>query len=140
MPGFWDASAIVPLCVPGQHGAGRQLLREHEPVVWWGTRVEITSAISRLKRQGILSARQAQLARQRLALLCGAWREVQPVDLVRELAEAQLDRRELRAGDALQLAAALVWCNQRPRRRSFLCADRRLSQAASEAGFDVIEV
>lgn len=46
----------------------------------------------------------------------------------------------LRSQDAFQLAAALVWCNEHPRSRPFICADNRLSIAATDAGFDVIEV
>lgn len=140
MRAFWDASAVVPLCAPADAPPRPQLLRDYEPVVWWATPVEVVSAIARLQRQGFLGSVQAQVALRRLALLRNAWREVQPVDQVRELAQLQLERYELRAGDALQLAAALVWCNERPRRRNFLCADRRLSHAAERAGFNVIEV
>jgi len=140
MPAFWDASALVPLCVPGLGGArGRQLLRDHKPVVWWTTPVEVASAIARLKREGFLDPEKARAAAGRLEMLRRAWREVQPVSEVRESAEVQVERYELRAADALQLAAALVWCRKRPKGRNFLCRDRRLSQAAQQAGFTVIE-
>jgi len=46
----------------------------------------------------------------------------------------------LRAADALQLAAALVWCSNRPRGRAFLVADGALSDAAEAEGFAVIRV
>jgi predicted nucleic acid-binding protein len=140
MPAFWDASAIVPLCVSGQAEArGREMLREHKPVVWWGTAVEVVSALIRLQREGHLSATQAKSAGARLDMLQRAWREVQPVADVRDLAIEQLRRFNLRAADALQLAAALVWCNLRPARRPFLCGDRRLADAARQAGFTLIE-
>lgn len=136
MTAFWDASAVVPLCVPGQEGTrGRQLLRQFRPVVWWGTPVEVLSAIIRLRRLGELSPSQHQVAWQRLEHLRLCWREVLPTERVRELAQRQLEIYELRAGDALQLAAALVWCNQRPRQRPFVCRDLRLSAAAGAAGF-----
>jgi hypothetical protein len=38
----------------------------------------------------------------------------------------------------LQLAAALVWCNERPRRRVMVCFDERLAAAAEQAGFTLI--
>jgi predicted nucleic acid-binding protein len=140
MPAFWDASAVLPLCVPGLAGArGRQLLRDHKPVVWWGTPVEVACAIARLKRAGRLGPEKAQAASGRLEMLRRAWRELQPVSEVRELAQVQVERYELRAADALQLAAALVWCRKRPNDRNFLCRDRRLGQAAQQAGFTVIE-
>jgi hypothetical protein len=40
----------------------------------------------------------------------------------------------------LQLAASLVWCEQRPSRRSFICGDQRLAKAAESAGFSVLEL
>ncbi|HWS92776.1 MAG TPA: hypothetical protein VN306_09870, partial [Mycobacterium sp.] len=94
--------------------------------------------LARLRREGALTAKQADAARLRLEMLGRSWREVQPTSEVRDLAAAQLQRHDLRAGDALQLAAALVWCHGRPARRAFLCRDLRLARAAAEAGFDVI--
>ena len=139
MPAFWDASALVPLCVPGPASSRtRQFLREHKPVVWWATAVEVASALARLRREGYLSPEQAAAAALRLDMLRSAWREVQPVPEVREAAERLVSVYELRAGDALQLAAALVWCRQRPARREFLCHDVRLGEAARRAGFTVI--
>ena len=41
------------------------------------------------------------------------------------------------ADDAAQLAAALVWCRERPQRRPFICFDERLAKAAAAAGFEV---
>jgi len=46
----------------------------------------------------------------------------------------------LRAPDSLQLAAAMTWCQQRPAKREFVCADQRLSKAAIAAGFSVLEL
>ena len=65
--------------------------------------------------------------------------EVQPGPEVRELAEDRLERHDLRAADALQLAAALVWCNRRPSRRHFICLDKKLRMAARAEGFTEVE-
>ena len=65
------------------------------------------------------------------------WSEVLPIEAVREIAEDCLDRFPLHAADALQLAAALLWCNSKPKRRAFICFDPQLSNAATESGFDV---
>ena len=141
MTAFWDASALVPLCVPGQaEPRWRQMLAEYKPVVWWGTPVEMASAFARLRREGHLTRAQADAARQRMAMLRRAWREVQPGPEVRELAEGQLERHELRAANALQLAAALVWCNRRTSRRHFICLDRKLRLAARAEGFTEVEL
>jgi predicted nucleic acid-binding protein len=41
----------------------------------------------------------------------------------------------LRAADALQLAAALEWCEGKPQGKVFLTFDQRLHEAAGLAGF-----
>jgi uncharacterized protein len=131
----------VPLCVPGQADPrGRRILAEYPPVVWWGTPVEMASAFARLRRGGPLTPAQAEAAHRRMAMLRRTWCEVQPVPEVRELAEDRLDRHELRAADALQLAAALVWCNRRPSGHHFICLDRKLRMAARAEGFTEVEV
>jgi predicted nucleic acid-binding protein len=141
MPGFWDASALVPLCVPMQNPRnGRRLLREYTPIVWWGSALEILSALTRLRRQSFLTDPQFNAARARLGALRTTWREIQPSDRLRDLAQERLDRQELRAADALQLAAALVWCNQQPRNRPFLCRDVKLREAARNLGFLIIDL
>lgn len=140
-PAFWDASALVPLCV--HESSSRQAqshLRRLLPVVWWGSSIEIHSAIARLHRLGSLKDAEKQGALSRLDLLSRGWREVLPGDHVRDLARKLLDAHELRAADSLQLAAALTWCQQRPARRDFICADQRLSKAAAAVGFAVIDV
>jgi predicted nucleic acid-binding protein len=66
------------------------------------------------------------------------WQEIVPSDQIRDLARVALADHPLRAADALQLAAALVWCRERPKGRPFLCADDRLCEAADKAGFSVL--
>ena len=138
---FWDASAIVPLCVheaTSRHAQSQ--LRKFLSVVWWGSPIEVHSAIARLHRLGKLKDAERQGALSRLDLLTRGWREILPGDHVRDLARRLLDAHELRAADSLQLAAALTWCQQRPAKRDFVCADQRLSKAAIEAGFSVLEL
>jgi len=135
---FWDASALVPLCVQeAATGMVRRYLRRFAPVVWWGSPVEVHSAISRLHREAVLAAGERDGALARLTLLEQGWREILPDDGVRSLAGTLLDAYALRAADSLQLAAALVWCGQAPRGRTFICGDQRLSEAARLAGFMV---
>ena len=140
-PAFWDSSALVPLCV--HESATRQAhsqLRKFLPVVWWGSLVEVHSAIARLHRRGKLSASEKQNGLSQLDLLNRSWREVLPGDHVRDLATRLLDIYDLRAADSLQLAAALTWCQQRPARRDFLSGDERLSKAATVVGFSVLQL
>lgn len=138
---FWDASAIVPLCI--HEATSRQAqayLRNFMPVVWWGSAVEVHSAIMRLNRAGKLRATEAKGALARLDLLSRGWREILPADQVRGLAVRVLDSHDLRAADSFQLAAALTWCQQHPARRNFVCADQRLSSAAKAIGFSILEL
>ena len=138
---FWDSSALVPLCVYEATSRKAQAqLRKSMPVVWWGSLVEVHSAISRLHGQGSLNCVEKQGALSRLAMLGRSWKEILPGDPLRDLATRLLDTHELRAADSLQLAAALVWCQQHPAKRIFVCADQRLSRAAEEAGFTVLNL
>lgn len=138
---FWDSSALVPLLVPRQDGAARlrKLLEQYPPVVWWSSPVEVSSALERLRRRGELGAEEYAAAIQRQAFM-EAWFEIPPTGELRALARSCLARHDLRAADALQLAAALTWCRRRPAGRPFLCRDRRLSAAARSEGFLMVEL
>jgi predicted nucleic acid-binding protein len=138
---FWDSSALVPLCIRQAGSRQAQLyLRKFDFVVWWGSVVEVHSAICRLHRAKEINDADKQGAVARLLLLSRGWREVLPDDQVRDLAAESLDKYSLRAADALQLAASLTWCQKRTSRRSFITADRRLAQAADAVGFSVVEI
>jgi predicted nucleic acid-binding protein len=138
---FWDASALVPLCIheAASHHA-QSYLRRFTPVVWWGSLVEVHSAICRLHRDREITDLDKQGAAARLRLLSLGWREILPGDQVRELATQSLDKYSLRAANSLQLASSLIWCEQRPLKRSFICGDHRLAEAAESTGFSVLEL
>ena len=136
---FWDASAIVPLCCSQPATAqGRRLCRElKRMVVWWGTPLEARSAFARLAREGQLTIEERATAVRLLAQLRVAWDEILPTEKVRSLAEDLPDTHGVRAADAAQLAAALVWCGERPKQRPLVCFDERLRAAATALGFSV---
>lgn len=141
MLAFWDTSALVRLCVRDQSSPrAKKLLRDANVVAWWATAVEGRGAFVRLQREGLLSDAAFQVSCERLSVLLSTAKEIAPSDNLRELALRQLERFPLRAGDALQLAAALVWCRERPRGRWFVCDDQRLAAAAKAAGFAVQNV
>lgn len=137
---FWDTSAVVPLCCQQNLSQSmRKLWREtSRVVVWWGTTVEVRSAVGRLHSEGLLTTKGRQQALARLEVLRQEWREMMPSDKVQSLAEGLPDAYGLRALDSFQLAAALVWCNERPKNRVFVCDDSKLSVAAQTAGFTVV--
>lgn len=140
MPGFWDASAIVPLTInqPATPLLRTALAHDSAMSVWWGTPIEVRSALARLAREGLLGASGTQQAATRLAAIRRRWREILPSERVRTLAEELPERHGVTAADAFQLAAALLWCRGRPRGRSFVCLDRRLATVAAHLGFSVI--
>lgn len=138
---FWDASAVVPLLLRQKASAAlRGLYRKHpDVVVWWGTAVESESAIARLERNGELTRGEGASARKRLAEVEAGWTEVEPTDAVRSAARRLLKVHDLRAADALQLAAAVVFADGEPESVPFVCLDTRLSAAALREGFPVVE-
>jgi uncharacterized protein len=142
MTAFWDTSALVPLCCfQPQSAQARQVVRAYSrQVVWWGTIVEAVSSLNRLAREGTLNAKESREAFIRLDYLRARWNEVQPTQEVRERAERLLRVHRLRAADALQLAAALIWCGDRPRGRPLIGADGILSDAAAAEGFTTIQL
>jgi len=139
---FWDTSALVPLCCfQPQSAQARQAARSYSrQVVWWGTVIEAVSSLNRLTRAGTLNAKESKQAFDRLDYLRKRWNEVQPTEEVRERAERLLRVHRLRAADALQLAAALVWCVDRPQGRALIGADGILLHAAGAEGFTIINL
>ena len=137
---FWDTSGSIPLCVfQDATKDARQARRKFSTcVIWWGAAVEVNSALARLKRGGFLQTTAYTVAASKLAAFQRPARVIRPSNKMLDLAADLPERFGLRSLDAFQLASALVWCSERPRNRSFVCADRRLGDAASNAGFDVV--
>lgn len=136
---FWDSSAVVPLIMDETGRAPLLELLESDPVmvVWWGTPVELISAVSRQEREGGLDAAIAAAAVDRVRRLERAWHQVTPSDAVRNRAQRLLRVHPLRAPDSLQLAAALGVAGDDPASIRFVTLDRRLRDAAQREGLDV---
>jgi predicted nucleic acid-binding protein len=137
---FWDSSAIIPLCLKEKTSeALKRLLKDDEDiVVWWTTRIECLSALSRRQREGVLPSGNEAKARAVLSALEVTWSEVQPTETVRLRAERLLSIHPLRAADALQLASALIWAQETPRGLGFVCLDQNLREGAFKEGFSVL--
>ena len=120
---FWDSSAIIPLCLEEPASAKVRNLAEKDEdlVVWWATRVEGISAMARRRREGGLTAQPERNARTALSALAAEWSEIQPSEPVRHRAERLLMLHSLRAADALQLAAALIWTEEATTGAEFVC-------------------
>lgn len=136
---FWDSSALVPLVVEEASSGTMAALwkQDAECLVWWGTPVEIASALARRQREAALPEAMVRAALQRLDAFSECWHEVQPVEAVRREARRLLRVHPLRAPDALQLAAAVTAVRHLggPAELPFVCLDRRLAEAAAKEGF-----
>jgi len=137
---FWDTSAIVPLLVRENSTEAMQSLYRDDSAlfVWWGTEVECISAIARVEREGMVSTSIVFKVINRLKLLSETWHEIQPVEEVRKIAKRFLRVHNLRAADALQLAAAFLAAEKDPSTMDLVCLDERLANAARKEGFSII--
>jgi hypothetical protein len=136
---FWDSSAIMPLIVAEASTDAVQAIAEDDPsmCVWWGTEVECVSALARLEREDALTEATIIAALERLDSVAEAWNEVQPIAALRRVARRLLRVHDLRAGDALQLAAAVVVAEGLPASLEIVTLDERLAAAARREGFTV---
>ena len=137
---FWDSSAVVPLLVVEPSSVAVLAAYELDPevIAWWATEAECVSALARLEREGSLSAPSMAEGLRRLAGLARAWREVQPVSIVRQTAIRLLRVHPLRTADAFQLGAAIVAAEGHPATLQLVTLDERLAQAAEREGFTVV--
>lgn len=135
---YWDASALVPLLVREPETLRVQSWLDADPMVvtWVWTRVEITSAIERRHREGIVTRRQRRDLLAGLETVRRQWDEITDPVTVGKQAIRVLARHPLRAADAAQLGAAIVWCDGDPAGQRFACLDRRLAEAAELEGFE----
>jgi predicted nucleic acid-binding protein len=140
-PAFWDTSALLFLCTKQPANNDVELLyQRYEIVAWWATPVEAHSSLARLVRMLEIDHDQRDKAIDRFEELRMDWTEIDPSESLRYFAEGLPDRFALRAGDALQLAAAYTWAMQRPAGRPFISGDRRLLDAAEQMRFRTIAV
>ena len=139
---FWDSSAIVPLLLDEElsGSVNTEYRRDPEMVAWWGTGIECASAIARRERDGRIDGRTTAAAIERLDLLGAAWLEMHPTVPIRRTAIRLLRVHPLRAGDALQLAAALTAAEGDPSSLAFVTLDDRLADAAAREGLSLADI
>lgn len=137
---FWDSSALVPLLVPEPQSAELATLvaDDKESTIWWGTPLECHSALHRRNREHPISAAVMTTAIERIRTVVEYADTVSPSDELRRRAARLLAVHPLRAADALQLAAALLWCEEQPHAEGFVSLDVRLREAALKEGFTVL--
>jgi hypothetical protein len=136
---FWERSALVPLRARqgGSSEADRWLAVDPEVVTFSSPPIEAASALWRLARAGELAERAAREAEGFATALVERSHVVTDGERVKGIAERLLRVHTLRAADALQLGAALVWADGAPNGLVLYGYDRRLAAAAEREGFEV---
>ncbi|MDN4484244.1 type II toxin-antitoxin system VapC family toxin [Demequina lignilytica] len=134
---YLDTSALLKLCVL-ETGSDLAV------AVWKGadalvtSRIadaEVRSVLASAERIGRIDAAPAAQARDRWAELWPGLAKVEVVGAVTDRAAELVDRRPLRAGDAIHLASALLLAEARP---LFVAWDRRLATAGRAEGLRVL--
>jgi hypothetical protein len=109
---------------------------------WWGASLDGWEALLAAHRQGRISAVDLQRGRGLLDHLRERGFEVQPTEELRaralRLLSVHTSVHPLRAPEALELAAALVWCRERPQGAGFVSLHPPLRLAAALEGFRVL--
>jgi predicted nucleic acid-binding protein len=136
---FWDSSALVAIALEEKATKSvRDLSREDpEVVVWILSEVEITSALWRRRRSNELTEIVRAEAQRQMDLTLSNALTVADVSAVARRARRLLAAHMLRAADAVQLAAALLACEDDPGRLPIVTLDDRLAEAATREGFTV---
>jgi predicted nucleic acid-binding protein len=135
---FWDSSALIPLCVQQlQTQRSEALFANYGVTVWWFTQVEIISGLTRLVRMKEIDGTEFIDGKHVAQALAMTWIAIKPSANIESEARALLELYPLSAADALQLAAALEWCEGKPKGQVFLTFDQRLREAAALAGFNL---
>lgn len=137
---FWDSSAVIPLLIEEAATPGMLDLLRDDPEIaaWWGTRLECIFALRRREREGGLDAVAVRRSLELLDALSESWAEVLASTRVRRAAERALAVHSLRAADALQLGAAIIWRRGEPAGAGLVSLDERLADAAAREGFSVV--
>jgi predicted nucleic acid-binding protein len=134
---FFDSSALAKRYVQerGSDVVQRALAEAAEAAVSLVCPLEITSALSRLFRQGLISAAQYDMAKNAL------FEDIEDMSVcavsvpVVHSAIDLIERHPLRTLDALHVASALEW-----RADLFVSSDRRQVVAAAKSGLRVLQV
>ncbi|HEY7473446.1 MAG TPA: type II toxin-antitoxin system VapC family toxin [Vicinamibacterales bacterium] len=136
---FWDSSALVPILLPEARSDALTALlaTDREVVIWWATPLECQSALYRRHRDAAVPSSLIREMTERLRAFVEHADTIAPTDDVRRRAARLLASHSLRAADALQLAAALIWCEEQPHNETFVSLDDRLCAAARKEGFEV---
>ncbi len=140
---YLDTSALLTLYI-AEKGTERVIeaaegAADGRIVILVLTPLEARSAIRRREREGDIAAADVNRVLRQIEDDCSTLFLTQPLSSpVIEEAARLIDRHPLRAYDALQLAGCLVVCEGMPEPVTFVCADARLREAATNEGLTTL--
>jgi predicted nucleic acid-binding protein len=137
---FWDSSALIPLLIREKSSEAMRaiLIGDRHIAASVITPLEIESALWRRRHHGDFDTEQHSVAEETFAELTHSWSEIGDIIIVRGIALDLLSRHALRAGDALQLATAIVAQGSNRVPLVFITLDLDLAIAARAEGFAVL--
>lgn len=137
---FWDSSALLALAARDRSSERVGVLLRRDPKVafWWGAPLICLSRLAEAKRRNRLTELGFDHGRAVLDHLRSRAFEIQPAPEVRAQAARLVSVHPLGSDQSLELAAALVWCQERSSRAGFVSLDSPLRLAAALEGFRVL--
>lgn len=137
---FWDSSALLALAAREVASEKMDFLLQRDPEVafWWGAPLACLTALADAKRRERISGLGFDRGRAVIDHLRSRSYEIQPTGEVRARAARLVSVHPLKADQALELAAALLWCKERTNGAGFVSLDSSLRLAAALEGFRVL--
>ena len=141
MSAYFDASALAKAYVLGEphRDLVLNLLALPGAATCRLSEVEVASALCRRAREGTLAPSDRDLALDAFRQDLARWIVVETTPNLAAATWPLLARHPLRAGDATQLAAALLLRARIGRAVTFVVFDARLAATARAEGFDVVD-
>jgi uncharacterized protein len=136
---FWDTSALLPLFVeePATESCTALLSSDPSVIVWEGTSVELLSALSRYRQHASGFDDLWPGVRHEMLERWETWSRVADMGKASLRARRLVNVHPLKSGDAYQLAAALVACEDQPQWLTVVTRDLTMAAAARLEGFRV---
>ena len=135
---YLDTSALVKAFVQEVGSAEVLQLMADLPIVGTSliTRVEFAATLAKLKRMKVLTDAHTTFAVNLMSQQWGNFIRIHLTEIIVDEAVSLTQTFSLRGYDAVQLASAMVWRDTLSLPVTFATFDKKLWQAAGEAGFD----
>lgn len=136
---YWDTSALLPLLLKQRCSENiREIIKEDKAIsTSWISKVELSSAICRLEREGHISEIELDSLLRRVDMLIQSCCIVHPSEKLSDRAMRALRSHSIKSLDAIQLASALIVSKDVTNNFEFITLDKQLGNIARKEGFIV---